>query len=250
METNRSNNRAGVKHAKPSTEGDRRLETTNYPYPGNKYTMTDVLTTLNLDWCTSGNLLIAAAAAAAAVTGVYVANNLSPDDKEAAKFKKLPKLPSPPGAVPLLGHLLVLGKSPHLKFTEWGKTLGPIFAVKMGSSRTYVVHNSPDVVRDIMERRGANFSDRVQTHILGAISNNGDLFVMAPNGPYLRAWRKLTNNTIGKTRLEEYSSVFDAETHRLLLVLLETGNASPQGINPLADVYLYLVRGRSGREMV
>ncbi|RUP48365.1 cytochrome P450 [Jimgerdemannia flammicorona] len=204
--------------------------------------MTDALTTLSVDWCTGRNGIFVIAAAAAVVTGVFVANHLNPADKDAERFKKLAKLPSPPGAVPILGHLLVVGTSPHLKFSEWGKTLGPIFAVKMGSSRTWVVHNSPDVVRDILDRRGATFSDRVQTHLLEAISGNGDMFFMSANGPYLRAWRKHTNNTISKTRLEkDYSNIFKSETKRLLLNLLERGNVGPEGIDPFDDVYLYVI---------
>ncbi|RUS32001.1 cytochrome P450 [Jimgerdemannia flammicorona] len=228
--------------------------------------MTEALNTLtSLDWRSANGALVAAAAAA---TGIYVANRLlTPEDKEAEKFKKLNKLPSPPGALPIIGHLFSVGKSPHIKFSEWSKTLGPIYSVKMGSSRTWVscrgvclfgrrdrsgiagglvvslvievIHNSPEVIREILDRRGATYSDRMSWDVLDAASANGIMWGLAQNGPYLRMWRKHTNNTISKSKLEkEYSQVFITQSKQLLLNLLEKGN-EPEGINPSDEMYLY-----------
>ncbi|RUP44385.1 cytochrome P450 [Jimgerdemannia flammicorona] len=202
--------------------------------------MTEALNTLtSLDWRSANGALVAAAAAA---TGIYVANRLlTPEDKEAEKFKKLNKLPSPPGALPIIGHLFSVGKSPHIKFSEWSKTLGPIYSVKMGSSRTWVIHNSPEVIREILDRRGATYSDRMSWDVLDAASANGIMWGLAQNGPYLRMWRKHTNNTISKSKLEkEYSQVFITQSKQLLLNLLEKGN-EPEGINPSDEMYLYSV---------
>ncbi|RUP46987.1 cytochrome P450 [Jimgerdemannia flammicorona] len=201
--------------------------------------MAEVLNTLtSLEWCSTSGALVAAAAAA---TGVYAANRLlTPEDKEAEKFKKLNKLPSPSGALPIVGHLFAVGMSPHIQFSEWSKTLGPIFSVKMGSSRTWIIHNSPEVTREIIDRRGANYSDRASTDILEAASANGAMFGFGPNGPYLRLWRKHTNNSINKLKLEEYSQAFVTQSKQLLLDLLKNGNV-PEGINPSDEVYLYSV---------
>ncbi|RUP46986.1 hypothetical protein BC936DRAFT_146279 [Jimgerdemannia flammicorona] len=99
--------------------------------------MTEVLSTLtSLEWSSTNGALVAVATAP---TEIYVANRLlTPEDKEAEKFKKLNKLPSPSGALPIVGHLFAAGMSSHNQFSEWSKTLGPIFSVKMGSSRTCV----------------------------------------------------------------------------------------------------------------
>ncbi|RUS26146.1 cytochrome P450 [Jimgerdemannia flammicorona] len=202
--------------------------------------MTGVLNTLtSLDWRSANGALVVAATAA---TGIYVANRLlTPEDKEAEKFQKLNKLPSPSGALPIVGHLFSVGKSPHIKFSEWGRTLGPIYSVKMGSSRTWVIHNSSEVIREMLDRRGATYSDRISTDILEAFSANGIMYGFAQNNSYLRVWRKHTNNTISKSKLEkEYSQVLIAHSKQLLLNLLEKGNV-PEGINPSDKVYLYNV---------
>ncbi|RUS16454.1 hypothetical protein BC938DRAFT_476570, partial [Jimgerdemannia flammicorona] len=57
---------------------------------------------------------------------------------------------------------------PHFKFSEWGKTLGPIFAVKMDSDKWHgrndregqTIHNSPDVVRNTWDNLPGPCPDR------------------------------------------------------------------------------------------
>ncbi|KAL6964865.1 imidazoleacetate 4-monooxygenase [Sarracenia purpurea var. burkii] len=57
---------------------------------------------------------------------------------------ELPPLPEVPG-LPVIGNLLQLKeKKPHMTFTQWAKTYGPIYSIRTGFN-TLVVLNSNDV---------------------------------------------------------------------------------------------------------
>ncbi|KZW01067.1 cytochrome P450 [Exidia glandulosa HHB12029] len=73
-------------------------------------------------------------------------------------------LPGPPG-YPIIGNLLdVPPKDGYLKFTKWKKTYGPIFELKV-LDRTIVVINSHSVAVDLLDKRGAIYSDRPDMHM-------------------------------------------------------------------------------------
>ncbi|KAK3593820.1 hypothetical protein CHS0354_014366 [Potamilus streckersoni] len=65
---------------------------------------------------------------------------------KSSNVKRLP--PCPPGK-PLLGNLLNLKESPHLKFDEWVKLYGPIFTWTVFNTRGVTV-NRADLVRKLL----------------------------------------------------------------------------------------------------
>lgn len=61
----------------------------------------------------------------------------------------LPPLPEVPG-LPIVGNLLQLKeKKPHMTFTKWAETHGPIYSIKTGAT-TMVVLNSTDVAKEVV----------------------------------------------------------------------------------------------------
>ncbi|KAG8886909.1 hypothetical protein FRB98_000784 [Tulasnella sp. 332] len=99
-------------------------------------------------------------ASAAAVFGysVYRALQIGKRDDD---------LPPGPPTKPLLGNILEFPRdNAHFQFTEWAKTYGEIFSLKIATG-TVVILNSAQSVRDVMESKGnaALTADRPQSYV-------------------------------------------------------------------------------------
>lgn len=73
------------------------------------------------------------------------------------------------------------------------------------------------------------------------LSRDGEMFGFAMNGDFLRKWRRLTNNTISKSKLQaNYNHVFNSESRAYLATLLREGGG-PEGLDINNATYLYTV---------
>ncbi|CAG7815157.1 unnamed protein product, partial [Allacma fusca] len=89
--------------------------------------------------------------------------------------KRVKHFPPGPIGLPLLGHLPLLGSSPHKTLWDWKKTYGPLNGIWFGSYRTVVI-NDPKLIRESMNtnafagRPKLNlFTDRCEDGILRGI---------------------------------------------------------------------------------
>ncbi|XP_066297326.1 cytochrome P450 2D4-like [Branchiostoma lanceolatum] len=80
--------------------------------------------------------------------------------------------PYPIGWVPVLGHLLALGRAPHLKLTAWRCQYGDVFTVRMGM-RDVVVLNGYTAVKDALVDRSELFASRPPIYLLDSITGFG-----------------------------------------------------------------------------
>jgi hypothetical protein len=62
--------------------------------------------------------------------------------------RKLP--PSPSGAWPIVGHLPLLGKRPHITMANLANKYGPIYWLQMGSIPAIVV-SSPEMAKEVLQ---------------------------------------------------------------------------------------------------
>ncbi|KAI8510827.1 cytochrome P450 2 sub U member 1 [Branchiostoma belcheri] len=86
--------------------------------------------------------------------------------------------PYPAGRVPVLGHLLALGRAPHLKLTAWRRQMG---------MEDVVVLNGYALVD-----RSELFSSRPPNCLFDTIMGSGKDIVSVPWGPAIRQRRKFT----------------------------------------------------------
>ncbi|KAI8516890.1 cytochrome P450 2 sub U member 1 [Branchiostoma belcheri] len=84
--------------------------------------------------------------------------------------KNLP--PYPAGCVPVLGHLLALGRAPHLKLTAWRRQYGDVFTVRMGM-KDVVVLNGYTAVKDALVDRSELFASRLSSCLIEAMIGFG-----------------------------------------------------------------------------
>ncbi|KAF8649401.1 hypothetical protein AX16_005842 [Volvariella volvacea WC 439] len=81
-------------------------------------------------------------------------------------------LPPGPPALPIIGNLLVFPRAlPHFQFTEWAREYGDVFSLKV-LGQTMIVLNSPNVVREIFERRSLASCNRPKSTIADIITPN------------------------------------------------------------------------------
>ncbi|XP_078696657.1 cytochrome P450 2U1-like [Branchiostoma floridae x Branchiostoma belcheri] len=80
--------------------------------------------------------------------------------------------PYPAGRVPILGHLLALGRAPHLKLTAWRRQYGDVFTVRMGMEDV-VVLNGYAAVKDALVDRSELFASRPPMYLFDAMLGFG-----------------------------------------------------------------------------
>ncbi|RUP43323.1 cytochrome P450 [Jimgerdemannia flammicorona] len=111
-------------------------------------------------------------------------------------------LPAFPPGLPFIGNVhQVAGRRPELQFTEWSKTLGPIFTVKMGVKR-WIVLNSIDIVKDLIVDRGNIYSSRDLPEVLLNVLFRGDMGAPMPFMSYGDRWRQIRR--IGEFRTQHF----------------------------------------------
>ena len=104
----------------------------------------------------------------------------------------IPPLPSPPGRLPLLGHLhhlLLSGKPLHLWLHHLSTQYGPILSFQLGSI-PFLLVSSPDMARLVLHTHDLTFASRSHSSTSAAarFSYNCSSLAHTPYGPY---WRKV-----------------------------------------------------------
>ncbi|KAI0768404.1 cytochrome P450 [Irpex lacteus] len=131
------------------------------------------------------------------------------------KRQKLPLPPGPPGE-PLIGHLRKLPDDQNRAevFYEWSLKYGDVFSLRV-PGKTMIVLNSEKAAVDLLEKRGAIYSDRVRLGYYDTI-DWGDTIVFSPYTPFHHLQRKLYHQSFGKHVVSEYWPVQEREANILL----------------------------------
>ncbi|XP_078604852.1 cytochrome P450 2U1-like [Branchiostoma floridae x Branchiostoma japonicum] len=149
-------------------------------------------------------------------------------------FKRRKNLPpSPSGSWPVVGHLLALGRAPHLKLTEWRKQYGDVYTVRMGMEDVVVLNGYRAIKEALVDYKDA-FSSRPNVYVLNLVSGFGkEIAISKFNQAYLEK-RKFAYSAlrqlgvrIGPGSMEE--NIRD-EARQLCLKLSEQGDAQPRDI--------------------
>ncbi|XP_066289714.1 cytochrome P450 2U1-like [Branchiostoma lanceolatum] len=111
-------------------------------------------------------------------------------------FKRPRNLPPyPAGRVPVLGHLLALGRAPHLKLTAWRRQYGDVFTVRLGME-DMVVLNGYTVVKDALVDRSELFASKAPGYLYEATTGSGKEILHAPWGTEFRQRKRFANTVL------------------------------------------------------
>nr|XP_045016585.1 cytochrome P450 1A2-like [Jaculus jaculus] len=115
-----------------------------------------------------------------------------------ASRTKVPKgLKSPPGpwAWPVLGHMLTLGKSPHVALARLSRKYGDVMQIRLGSTPV-VVLSGLDTIRQALVRQGDDFKGRPDLYSFTLISNGQSMTFHPDSGPVWAARRRLAQDAL------------------------------------------------------
>lgn len=131
------------------------------------------------------------------------------------------KLPPGPGlALPLIGHLYLLGKPLHRSLYSLSKKHGSIFSLRLGNRLVVVVSSSTAAEECFTKTNDIVFANR-PTFIMGKyIGYNFTTMVGAPYGDHWRNLRRLASVEIfSASRLNMFLSIRKDEIKHLILTL-------------------------------
>ncbi|XP_058071379.1 cytochrome P450 93A3-like [Magnolia sinica] len=133
-------------------------------------------------------------------------------------------LPPGPIALPIIGHLHLLGPIPHQAFHKLSKRYGSLIHLRLGSVSA-VVASSADIAREILKTHETAFASRPESSAVRYLDYGGYGFVFAPYGPYWKFMKKLCmSELLGGRMLDQLQPIRREEIRRLLRLLHKKSN--------------------------
>ncbi|KAF2640636.1 cytochrome P450 [Massarina eburnea CBS 473.64] len=127
--------------------------------------------------------------------------------------------PGPP-TLPILGNLHLMPKTKlHEQFKKWGDEYGPIYSLINGST-TFIVLNSDQAVKDLLDKRSNIYSSRPDNYIPNRMSGGSRIAMMK----YGKMWRKIRSTIhehLNINASKSYIPYQDLETRQLLVNFLD-----------------------------
>ncbi|CAL1372079.1 unnamed protein product [Linum trigynum] len=136
--------------------------------------------------------------------------------------RKLP--PSPPSAIPILGHVSLLKPPIHRTFHALAQDLGPIFSLRLGS-RLAVVVSSASLAEECFTKNDVVFANRPELILSKHIGYNYTTVTQAPYGDHWRNLRRIGAVEIFSAhRLNALLPIRREEVRRLVSKLAAAGS--------------------------
>ncbi|THW17027.1 cytochrome P450 [Aureobasidium pullulans] len=130
--------------------------------------------------------------------------------------------PPGPRTLPLIGNLhQIPSKNEYLQFAKWAKEYGPIYSILAGS-RPNIVLSSVEVVKDLLDKRSAIYSDRPEVYAANHIPISKLRMVFMPYTPLWRKVRKIAHSLLSIKVVKNYDAYQEMERKQMLNEMLET----------------------------
>lgn len=135
-------------------------------------------------------------------------------------------LPPSPLALPIMGHLHLLGPLPHQSLHKLSTRYGPLIHILLGSVRC-VVASSPEIAREIIKNYDTCLCGRPKSIAINYLSYGLDGFLFANYGPYWKFIKKLCmSELLGGRTLNRFFPVRSEEIRRFINFMLRKANES------------------------
>ncbi|KAI1845953.1 hypothetical protein JX266_008040 [Neoarthrinium moseri] len=140
--------------------------------------------------------------------------------------------PGPP-IIPGLGNLHQMPiQKPYLKFHEWAKQYGDIVGLKAGTGNL-VLLNTPKLVHELFDKRGAVCSDRPHNHILTKhvfTDPEEKSITILQYDDYYRRWRKSFQFILSAAGIKRLLPLLEAEAADLCRKFIDGGKDYEQKV--------------------
>ncbi|KAF7343507.1 hypothetical protein MSAN_01971000 [Mycena sanguinolenta] len=134
------------------------------------------------------------------------------------------RLPLPPGpkGLPILGNLLdIPADRPWEAYYRWSKEFNSDIIYVNVAGTSIVVLSSFEVIADLLERRGALYSDRPQATMMNELMGWSDFFGFMNHDDRWRRQRKIFHETFHAGAVKQFDPHIQDSTHQLLRHLLK-----------------------------
>ncbi|XXG56584.1 hypothetical protein AAC387_Pa03g3961 [Persea americana] len=142
-----------------------------------------------------------------------------------SKRRPTPRQPPSPIALPIIGHLHLLGPFPHQSFHKIATRYGPLFRLRLGSV-PFVIASSPDTAKEILKTHEISFASRPISSAVRYLSYDCCGFIFAPYGPFWKFIKNLTvSELLGGRTIEMVLPIRRQELQRFLQLLMKRSDA-------------------------
>ncbi|XP_062212479.1 cytochrome P450 81Q32-like [Phragmites australis] len=149
--------------------------------------------------------------------------------KNNGRSKRMRLPPSPPGAIPFLGHLHLVEKPYHAALSRLAERHGPIFSLRLGS-RDAVVVTSPAFARECFTEHDVTFANRPLLPSQMLVTFDGAALGTASYGPHWRNLRRIVAvHLLSAHRVSCMSGVIYAEVRAMVRQMYRATTAAPGG---------------------
>jgi cytochrome P450 len=127
------------------------------------------------------------------------------------------RLPPGPPTLPIIGNLhQIPKKGSYLIFTEWAKTYGGFYSLKLGPA-TAVVLTDRRLVKELLDKKSAKYSNRPYSHVSTELMTKGDHVLIMQYGDLWRKCRKLIHQSFMESKCDaSYVSTQNAEAAQMM----------------------------------
>ncbi|KAI1111636.1 cytochrome P450 [Nemania sp. NC0429] len=108
----------------------------------------------------------------------------------------------------------------HLQFQKWANEYGPIYSLVLGT-RIMIVLSSDEVVKDLLDKKGAIYSSRPSMYLSQDIVSGGFRMTGMEYGDTWRMLRGIMHNSLNLQASQTYVPYQDLENKAMLLGILE-----------------------------
>ncbi|KAG9311257.1 cytochrome P450 [Chiua virens] len=133
----------------------------------------------------------------------------------------MPRSPRARSPFPVIGNVADLTtKELWLTADKWAHRYGPVSYLHV-FGQGLVFLNTPEVVFDLLDKRGAIYSDKPQLVMLGELCGCKNMVAFTPYGDQSRRQRRLMQAAFGSSNIKQYHPLLQLETKPFLRGLLE-----------------------------
>ncbi|TFY68059.1 hypothetical protein EVJ58_g1228 [Rhodofomes roseus] len=153
-------------------------------------------------------------------------------------------LPPGPRGLPVLGNALQVPTAfSWLKFTEWAKTYGDVIHVS-ALQRSFIILSSREAITDLLEKRGAIYSDRPIIPMAGELAGSAKHTPLMQYGDRHKEGRKLILGMINVRNAPMLHAIQEAKAAQLVSRLAQDPSNFSRHIRWLvASVVLQITHG-------
>ncbi|KAK1319763.1 Premnaspirodiene oxygenase [Acorus calamus] len=148
---------------------------------------------------------------------------------------KKPNLPPSPLKLPIIGHLHLIGPSPHQSLHDLSKKYGPLMHLQLGQVPTLIV-SSPKYAQEILKTQDKICASRPALKVPQLMIYGTRDIAFAPYGEFWRHVRKITTlHLLSSKRVQSFRRVRD-ETVAHMIQNIRNAVGSPSGLVNLSDI--------------